>query len=201
MRALAIVADAGFGKTELLKYYEWRFATRYQNAAANSRATMLPPIALRIPLREAHELTLESISELLTSGANDCKPLPAIRGPQALQMLLNYRRVILLLDGLDELKLPPDRFGDRLQRLRQKAARGGFIVLATRQGHLQSALSVSAKFNPSEIATIKALPRTWLSSCWRYTTTRSRLPNRSTTPCLRPLTGCPCSSCWPRTPS
>ncbi len=159
VRALAIVADAGFGKTELLKYYEWRFATQYQNAAANSRATMLPPIALRIPLREAHELTLESISELLTSGANDCKPLPAIRGPQALQMLLNYRRVILLLDGLDELKLPPDRFGDRLQRLRQKAARGGSIVLATRQGHLQSALSVSAKFNPSEIATIKALPR------------------------------------------
>ena len=157
--ALAIVADAGFGKTELLKYHEWRFATIYQNAVANSRATMLPQIALRVPLREAHELTLESISELLTSGAGDCTPLPAIRGAQALQMLLNYRRIILLLDGLDELKLPPDRLGDRLQRLRRIALSGGSVVLATRQGHLQSALSVNAKFDPSEIATIKPLPR------------------------------------------
>jgi hypothetical protein len=157
--ALAIVADAGFGKTELLKYYEWRFATLYQNAVVNSRTTMLPQIALRIPLREAHELTLESISELLTSGAGDCTPLPAIRGAQALQMLLNCRRVILLLDGLDELKLPPDRLGDRLQRLRRIALNGGSVVLATRQGHLQSALSVNAKFDSSEIATIQPLPR------------------------------------------
>jgi len=157
--ALAIIADAGFGKTELLKWHEWRLASTYQHAVAQRRVTILPQIALRVPLREAHELTMDSISELLRSGAGDCKPLPAIHGGKALRMLLDKRRIILLLDGLDELKLAPDRLDDRLQRLRTIALSGGRIVLTTRQGHFKSAQSVNAKFEPSEIATIKRLPK------------------------------------------
>jgi hypothetical protein len=99
---IAIIADAGVGKTELLKLHEWRSAVTYLATASNRDATSLPAVALRVPLRGLKSFSLDDIALVLRNGSDDGRVagLPRIASGAVLERLLVDGRVILLLDGL-----------------------------------------------------------------------------------------------------
>jgi len=150
--SLAIMADAGLGKTELLRWHEWRSAAMYE-AADGRKSPMLPPIALRVPLRGLRSFSLGSVARQLTEPDPDSKlpPLPGILNGEVLLRLLRIGRLVLFLDGLDELAVPREALEDGLRSFRRATQEGGRIVFATRAGHFMSAASIREKFDEREI--------------------------------------------------
>lgn len=156
--SLAILADAGLGKSELLKWHEWRYAVFYQSADSQ-QATTLPPVALRVPLRGLRLLSLDSLAHYLSHPADD-NNLPALSRVdtgRCLLELLRLQRIILLLDGADELMMSSDKLSEGLREIGRAVADGGRVILSTRIGHLSSSRSIRASFKSSEIATIEPM--------------------------------------------
>jgi hypothetical protein len=157
---LAILADAGLGKTELLRWHEWRYAANYE-AACSRRSPVPPPVALRVPLRGLRAFSLEAVARHLVQGDQGISlpPLEKITNGEVLAQLLRLDRLMLLLDGLDELDVTREVLEDGLRAFRNVAMEGGRVVFATRAGHFASAASVHSRFQLDEIAHIIPMTR------------------------------------------
>lgn len=157
-QSLAILADAGLGKSELLKWYEWRYSVSYQSADSQNAAA-LPPVALRIPLRGLRSLSMDALAHHLSNPAENSglPTLTRIRSGRCLRELLRLRRIVLLLDGADELMISSDGLREGLLEVRRAVSEGGQVVLATRVGHLLSSRNVRDQYKDSEIAVIEPL--------------------------------------------
>jgi hypothetical protein len=156
--ALAILADAGLGKSELLKWHEWRCAVFYQSADAQ-RADTLPPVAVRVPLRGLRAFSLDAISHFLSHPSNDSE-LPALSRVDSgrfLLELLRRRRIILLLDGADELMVSGSKLEDGLREFRRAADDGARMAISSRISHLSSSRTIREVFKPGEVATIEPM--------------------------------------------
>jgi hypothetical protein len=153
---LAVLADAGLGKTELLRWHEWRHASQYEAAHAR-RSPKLPPIALRVPLRGLRAFSLDAVARLLAQGDEETR-LPALNG-EVLAQLVRLDRLVLLLDGLDELDVTREALEDGLRAFRDVAAQGGRVLFATRLGHFSSVTSVRGKLGDDEIAQLEPMSR------------------------------------------
>ncbi|WP_433293040.1 NACHT domain-containing protein [Actinoplanes sp. CA-030573] len=152
---LAVLADAGQGKSELLQWHEWRYAVFYESARAQKVRT-LPPVALRVPLRSLHALSLDAIAHYLSRPDPD-NGLPAVRNigsGECLRQLLRIGRVILLLDGLDELLISREKIAEGLAELYKVKLDGGQMVVSTRVGHLTSRTALADAFDERDIARI-----------------------------------------------
>ncbi|MFD0205354.1 MULTISPECIES: hypothetical protein [Saccharothrix] len=156
--ALAILADAGLGKSELLKWHEWRHAVQYESAVAQ-RAHTYPSVALRVPLRGLRTLSLDAISHYL-SRPSDEDHLPALNrldSGRFLLELLRRQRLILLLDGTDELMISRAKLEEGLRELRRAVGDGARLAVSSRLGHLNSTRTIGTIFDSGEIATIEPM--------------------------------------------
>jgi hypothetical protein len=124
---LAVLGDAGTGKSELVRVLQWRAAYRYITRSRNNDVGRLPPLALRVPARDLRGLSLEGFAEYL-------RPFDETANPQLLGQLLRYRRLILLLDGLDEFPRLSE-LDQGLRELQALANFGGQILITSRTGY------------------------------------------------------------------
>jgi hypothetical protein len=157
---LAILADAGLGKSELLRWHEWRYAVNYE--AALSRGSPVPsPVALRVSLRGLRAFSLDAVARTLAQCDQDSglPPLDKVTNGEVLKQLLRLDRLVLLLDGLDELDVTREVLEDGLCAFRDVAQQGGRVLFATRAGHFSSVTSVRSRFDGNEIALIHPMPR------------------------------------------
>lgn len=129
-------ADAGLGKSELLRVLEWRSAQRYVTwHKSKVRMRDAPPVALRVRLRGLQTLSLDSLARVLSDSPRDGGlGLRRISSGDVLAHLCRERRIDLLLDGLDEFSGPIERVEEGLASLKDLAARGARVVVATRTG-------------------------------------------------------------------
>jgi hypothetical protein len=128
---LVVFAAAGVGKSQLTRVLQWRSATDYlARTSHDTRPSELPPIALRIRLRELDTLSLRAIVDYLRPRTED------IRNAQVLSELLRLKRVVLLLDGLDELTASLEDIIDGLKELLRLAEAGARIMLTSRSGYI-----------------------------------------------------------------
>lgn len=156
--ALAILADAGLGKSELLQWLEWRYAVTYESAVAQ-RGRLLPSIMLRVPLLGLRSMSMDSISNFLAQ-PDTANNLPALRGIESgafLTELLRMKRIVLLLDGVDELITTRERLESEIRDIRRITADGGRIALTARLGHFRSVGLITRVFRPREIARINPM--------------------------------------------
>ena len=156
---LVLVAEAGLGKSEFLQWQEWRYAVFYQSATTQD-SPHLPPIALRVPLRGLRSLSLDGIAHYLSHPDTDdgLPQLPSLDSGACLLELLRLQRVILLLDGLDELAIGKDKLDQGIREIRRAVADGARVVFSSRQGHLASSRSIESTFREDEVARIDPMP-------------------------------------------
>lgn len=119
----------------------------------------LPAIALRVPLRELRGLSLDAIAHYLSHPDPDERlpPLKGIDNGACLLELLRMQRIILLLDGLDELAISQEKLEDGLSELRKAVLDGGRVVVSARLGHLTSSRALAQTFPENEIARIQPM--------------------------------------------
>lgn len=155
---LAILADAGLGKSELLKWHEWRYGVMYLSAWSQ-HVKSLPPVAVRIPLRDVRSLSLDSIAHYLSHPEQEggLQSLRQIETGRFLLELMRAKRIVLLLDGLDELPHDASKLDEGLLELRRIASLGAQFVLTARAGHAVSRGSIIHRFDASEIGRIEPM--------------------------------------------
>jgi hypothetical protein len=127
--SLLVLAPPGAGKSALLESIALRMATALLAPKKRPGAT-LPPVPLLLPLAQAQGKTLHA---LLSDAESLLTDKPASLRPEILQALRGGRqkssRLILLLDGFDELDGEPSR------RALEIAQLGCRFILASRPGH------------------------------------------------------------------
>lgn len=156
---LAILADAGLGKSELLRYHEWRYAMLYRSASQGRRSIGLPPVALRVPLRDFKSLSLDYVAHNLSQPAQT-RGRPAlhrISSGAVLRELIVQRRLLLLLDGLDEVSADSATVDAGISEWRTVVRDGGHFVLTSRAGHEASSGAIARRFKPEEIGHLNPL--------------------------------------------
>lgn len=159
---LAILSDAGLGKTEFLRLHEYRFAQLYESARRSPSFVELPPVALRVSLRDFRSLSLDYIAHALSQPAqrgNSRIPLPRISSGAVLRELLIQGRLILFLDGLDEVLADSPSIESGLQEWHRTVLAGARIVVASRTGHASARGAIARRFKPDETAAMKPLDR------------------------------------------
>lgn len=155
----AILADAGYGKSELLKLLSWGSAVRYMSAASAGDEPGLPPVAVRVHLRGMRAFDLDSIAGRLreeTARSRNRQGVQIENG-QVLRHLMMLDRIILLLDGLDELQVSREELERGLRSVERVVLEGGRLVVTSRAGHFLSAASIRDRFEEFEIAGIPSL--------------------------------------------
>lgn len=159
---LAILSDAGLGKTEFLRLHEYRFAQLYESAQRGASYIELPPIALRVSLRDFRSLSLDYIAHALSQPAQRGHarvPLPRISSGAVLRELLVQGRLILFLDGLDEVIADSSSIEAGLQEWHRAVSAGARIVVASRTGHASARGAIARRFKPDETAAMKPLEK------------------------------------------
>ena len=156
---LAVEADAGLGKSELLKWHEWRYSTMYKSALNGNPLVELPPIALRVSLRDFKSLSLDYIAHALSQpfSRDSDVALPAITSGTFLRELLIQRRLILLLDGLDEVSGDSEMVDAGVLEWRRAVADGARLVATSRKGHSTCRAAISKRFAEDERATLEPI--------------------------------------------
>jgi hypothetical protein len=150
---LVVLAPAGLGKSELATVVEWKAALDYLNRSGREGYDALPPVALRVQLRELPALSLEAISQYLRNS----RGLERVRNPEVLVQLLLHHRLVLLLDGLDELSIPRPRMEEGLEEIDFFAQQGARIMLTSRSGYYGSEGVIGSKLGRESIATLQPL--------------------------------------------
>ena len=152
----AILADAGCGKSELLKLIAWGIAVRYLAVASASDEPSLPTVAVRVHLRGMRTFDLDSIAgRLREDTARGRKRLGVqVENGHVLRQLMILGRVILLLDGLDELQVTREELERGLRLFGSAVLEGGRVIVSSRAGHFLSATSIRQRFEAHEVARI-----------------------------------------------
>ena len=152
---LVVLAPAGLGKSELTTVLEWRAALKYFTASGKPGHSSLPPLALRVQLRDlaTPSLSLETLAEYLRSR----RGLDRIRNAQVLSQLLLHDRLVLLLDGLDELALPRPLLEEGLADVDFYAQQGARVLLTSRMGYYGSEGAIRASLRRESIVVLEPL--------------------------------------------
>lgn len=159
---LAILSDAGLGKTEFLRLHEFRYAQMYVSAQRGAANIELPPIALRVSLRDFRTLSLDYIAHVLSQPAqrgHSRVRLPRISSGAVLRELLVQGRLILFLDGLDEVLADSSSIEAGLNEWHQAVSAGARIVVASRTGHATARGAIARRFKQDETAAMKPLEK------------------------------------------
>jgi hypothetical protein len=152
---LVVLAPAGLGKSELTAVLEWRAALNHFNASSKKGFEAPPPLALRVQLRDlsASGLSLDALADYLRG----FRGLERIRNGQVLAQLLLHRRLVLLLDGLDELPIPRARMEEGLADINFYAESGARVMITSRMGYYGSEGAIRAKLRRESIVVLEAL--------------------------------------------
>jgi len=150
---LVVFAPAGLGKSELATILEWNAALRYFRNSGREGFDALPPVALRVQLRELPMLSLEAIAQHLRAN----RGLERIRNREVLVQLLLHNRLVVLLDGLDELSIPRPLIEEGLAEINFFAEQGARIMITARSGYYGSEGVIHAKLGRESIATLEPL--------------------------------------------
>ena len=157
---MAVLADAGLGKSELLRWHEWRYSSFYKNALLGRRPMDLPPVALRVPLRDFKSLSLDYVAHNLSQPPEIGRaPLPRISSGAMLRELMVQGRLILFLDGLDEIAANSKTVDEGLSEWRSVVRDGGNFVLTSRTGHEVSRGTIARRFDLDEVAQLRPLDK------------------------------------------
>ncbi len=157
---LVVFAPAGLGKSELATILEWNAALRYFRNSGREGFDALPPVALRVQLRELPMLSLEAIAQHLRAN----RGLERIRNREVLVQLLLHNRLVVLLDGLDELSIPRPLIEEGLAEINFFAEQGARIMITARSGYYGSEGVIHAKLGRESIATLEPLDALALST-------------------------------------
>lgn len=131
-QVLVVEGDAGVGKSELVRALERRSALNYQNTLNSGPSPRaLPPLALRVPLRATDSLSVGLIRDYLLREIG----LPKLT-ETLLIFLLKRRRLLLLLDGVDEMTISLAKTHAGMSVLRQLSIDGARILATTRRATL-----------------------------------------------------------------
>ena len=147
---LVVLAPAGLGKSELATVLEWRASLNYFSRSGREGFDALPPVALRVQLRELPMLSLEAIAQHLRTS----RGLERIRNREVLVQLLLHNRLVVLLDGLDELSIPRPLIEEGLAEINFFAAQGARIMITARSGYYGSEGVIRAKLGREPVATL-----------------------------------------------
>ena len=150
---LVILAEAGLGKSEFTRVLQWRAATDYANQSPKKSAARLPSVLLRVRLRDLDALTLDAISAYLRLTVG----LDRIPNAEVLAHLISYRRVTLLLDGLDELDVPRSEIIYGLDELKQVVSDSGQILLTSRSGFARTEAPIRTALPGASVGIIEPL--------------------------------------------
>jgi hypothetical protein len=150
---IVVLAPAGLGKSELAGILEWRAALVYLTRSSRESFQELPPVAMRVPLRELRSLSLVGIADYLRTA----RGLDRLRNAEVLTQLLLHRRLVLLLDGLDEFAASRSLMEEGLAELSFVAAQGARIMLTSRSGYYASESSIRAKLGSESILLLEPL--------------------------------------------
>lgn len=176
---LAILSDAGLGKTEFLRLHEFRYAQLYASAQRGAANIELPPIALRVSLRDFRTLSLDYIAHVLSQPAqrgHSRVRLPRISSGAVLRELLVQGRLILFLDGLDEVIADSSSIEAGLNEWHRAVSAGARIVVASRTGHASARGAIARRFKQEETAAMKPLEK---SSALELLQARGATPQRA----------------------
>ncbi len=131
-QVIVVEGDAGVGKSELVRALERRSAINYQNALNSGPSPRsLPPLALRVPLRTTDSLSVGLIRDYLLREIG----LPKLT-ETLLIFLLKRQRLLLLLDGVDEMTISLARTHADMSVLRRLSVDGARILATTRRATL-----------------------------------------------------------------
>lgn len=159
---LAILSDAGLGKTEFLRLHEFRSAQLYSSALQSTANVELPPIALRISLRDLRSLSLDYLAHILSQptqiGGAEVR-LPRISSGAALRELMTQGRLILFLDGLDEVAADATTIEAGLKEWSQAVSAGARMVVASRTGHASARGAIVKFFRENDQAAMCPLDK------------------------------------------
>jgi hypothetical protein len=157
---LVILADAGLGKSEMLRWHEWRNAVTYQSALESNGPFELPSVSLRVPLRDFKSLSLDYVAHQISHPTQSGRPhLSRITSGAVLRELLIQRRLVLFLDGLDEVSADSATIDEGIAEWRKVVRDGGQFVLTSRSGHDISLGMIGRRFDSKEIAYLRPLER------------------------------------------
>lgn len=137
-RLLVLLADAGHGKTMLTKTLAHRLATRYFRGTQRRSPSPVPLLIAFGPELAGRFTTFEGlVAQHFTSMR---LPLPAL---PTLRFLINRRRVIFILDGLDEL-LEADfaKAQDNLREFLSMAGPDAKVILTSRKAFFRTSDAV-----------------------------------------------------------
>lgn len=127
---LVVTGDAGSGKSQLTRHLHRRSVLNYTNARARSSNGVVhprPPLTIRVPLRDFTALSSRKVRDHLMTeaGLGDLSEI-------FFSYLLLNQRLILLLDGFDEMSAPTVAIGTALQEFERLSTRGAKILLTAR---------------------------------------------------------------------
>ena len=150
---LAVLAEAGLGKSELTRVLQWRAAVDYANRSQRQDGSGLPPVVVRVRLRDLGALGLDSITEYLRATVR----LERVPNTLVLAHLLSFRRLVLLLDGLDELDVPRQEIIDGLHELNDVSGDGARLLLTSRAGLYRAETPIRTQLPGHSIVTLEPL--------------------------------------------
>ncbi|MEM1268577.1 MAG: pentapeptide repeat-containing protein, partial [Bacteroidota bacterium] len=127
-RHLALLGDYGMGKSSFVKHFAARQATAWLGGDRTTRIPLLLELAGKSPRTDENATGL--LSRFIDENALGC-------GTEALRYLMREGRLVVLLDGFDEM----DLIGDREQRARHfevlwtLAEHGNKLMISGRPGY------------------------------------------------------------------
>jgi hypothetical protein len=149
---LVVLAPAGLGKSELAAVLEWRAAIGYLSRSNRAGFEALPPLAIRVQLRELPTLSLDAIANYLR-----VRGMERLKNREVLTQLLLHNRIALLLDGLDELSIPRPLMEEGLAEINFFAQEGARVLITSRSGYYGSEGAIRAKLGHESIYVLEPL--------------------------------------------
>lgn len=125
---LMLSGEAGVGKSKLTRTLQERSATNYRNALSKN-ALHLPPLALCVSLRNLDGFSVRAIRDQLLTEVDLTLNVEAL-----FDHILRTGRLVLLLDGLDEVIATGPEVAEALRELLDLTQAGARILIAARVG-------------------------------------------------------------------
>lgn len=137
-RLLVLLADAGHGKTMLTRTLAHRLAGRYQTESSRKAPSPVPLLIAFGPELAGRFTTFEGLVTKYFNGMV-LQPLPL----KMLQFLINRRRIIFILDGLDELfESDFAKAQDNLREFISMAGPDAKVILTSRKAFFRTSEAV-----------------------------------------------------------
>ncbi len=99
-RRLVLLGDPGSGKSTLINWLAWSFASQIDDRWCQRMGPLVP---IPLVLRELHLSSVDTFADLLSAWLQHAVSAPMTGQPDVLDSLLETGQALVLLDGIDEI--------------------------------------------------------------------------------------------------